>query len=1184
MPRAGLVWGGLAVKSRALVLRRYTVATVVALCTMAGTLVFASVSALAFGEHVPSGSFGSRGAGPGQLSEPEGVAVSEVGAAAGDVYVADKGNNRVEVFSSTGAYIEEFNGSGTLPNEGGKAAPGADIVQPEWVAVDNSTSPLDPSAGDVYVSEGGYSSRSSRHSDAVDKFSSSGAYLGQLTKGAGGESFPEGVVGLAVDPSGTLWVAQETGEVDSFSDAVLNEFIASRGGGTGISGFAVDSNDDFYVPDFNSGVNKRSSTGELIAHYFEQEQIKTHAIAIELSSGKIYTENINSVGVYNAEASPVERLGEGLLKGSGVAVSSVSGVVFVADSAADVVDTFTPLHHAGIRDESATNVLSGSTTLRALVNPDETSTTYHFEYDTSAYEGATAHGTSLPVPDISIGSGSSAVPVSVLVEGLQPATTYHYRVVATSEISPGKFETFDGPDQVLTTPTASGELPGSAHSEGCANEQARTEQAFALALPDCRAYEMVSPLDKGDSNVLPAEARAAVSGDGLVYQAVGSFAQPKSAAIQNPYIARRGPAGWSSQSLSPAHNGIGTELVGPLTGFWLSPELSSGLVRSSYTPLTSDTVAGYVNLYVENFENGAFRTITTAIPPNVERYDQKEDEEPQTVGVSTDLSRVAFQMVGNLTPQASGNGEHVYEGTGGGLGLVDVAPEGKIFEEEDAAGAGGAPFGSPQNGDVWRAVSADGSRVIFTAGEGYTPAQRASGQATLGQIYERDVPEAKTIEVSTSQKTNGAGPGGIDPLGIAPARYWGASTDGSKVFFTSMSELTNDANTGPADNKANLYEYNIENGALTDLTVDTNAGDPYGADVLGLVTASDDGSYVYFVAKGYLAEHATSGRPNLYLYHAGKVGFIATLASATSDNETNLEEGGDSRDWYGAQPSYENQTAFVFGPEHHSARVSSGGTSLAFESERPLTGYDSEAAQPGDCATDFERSKIRCTEVYVYNARTAQLTCASCNPSGSRPLGPSSLENYGSGEGYGGFSYFEPRNFSENGERLFFQSGDALVPHDTDGEQDVYEYEKEHVYPISNVAGDQASYFLDASKSGNDVFIATSDQLLPSDTDSRIDAYDVRVAGGFPISVMPPACDNGDSCKAPVSPQPALFGPPASATFTGAGNVAPVIAVKRAIKVKAGHVRCKRGFGKKQGRCVRLKPKRSSRHSKKGRK
>ena len=139
-------------------------------------------------------------------------------------------------------------------------------------------------------------------------------------------------------------------------------------------------------------------------------------------------------------------------------------------------------------------------------------------------------------------------------------------------------------------------------------------------------------------------------------------------------------------------------------------------------------------------------------------------------------------------------------------------------------------------------------------------------------------------------------------------------------------------------------------------------------------------------------------------------------------------------------------------------------------------------------------------------------------------------------------------------------------------------------FPISNVAGGSDSHFMDASANGNNVFIATADQLLPSDTDSREDVYDVSVGGGFPVSLAPPVCVNADSCKPPVSPQPTLFSPSGSATFNGLGNFPPAasppppkkVATKKTAKCREGFVKKK---VKKKDQCVKLKSKNKAKKS-----
>jgi hypothetical protein len=726
---------------------------------------------------------------------------------------------------------------------------------------------------------------------------------------------------------------------------------------------------------------------------------------------------------------------------------------------------------------------------------------------------------------------------------------------------------------------ASSMTVSSAQAEGtCPNEQLRAEQPYGLELPDCRAYEMVSPLYKDDNNIGETNIVASASGGAVTYISKGSFAEARASRFQNRYISRRGQNGWSTLDLTPPYSSDETNTNVPFEELMFTSDLSKGLLRGELTPLTSDSPSGYINLYIADTSSNTYQAVTTGVPPGLRPYEQQESEfEPRTVGFSSDLSHVVFQEYGfeGLTPEASPDHTHVYEWSGGHLVLVDVAPEGKTLSAEDRAGS---PGSNPRSGDVWHAVSSDGSRVFFTGGEG-------EGGKTGGQVYVRETNDVRTVEVSASQKTNGSGPSGTDPNGPKPARYWDANAGGSKVFFTSSSELTNDANTGPADNAANLYEYDLETGLLTDLTVDVNAGDVNGAAVLGLVNAGEDGAYVYFVAEGRLAAGAVSEQPNLYLYHDGKVGYITTLGKAGERSGGGEERGGDSEDWGGSEQGER-------GPGAHTARVTPDGTRLAFESELSLTGYNNVPVEPENCR-GFAEGKFGprpCKEVYLYDVRTG-LTCVSCDPDGSAPVGPARLgghEELAEGALASPSPFYLPRNLSGEGmtDRLFFESPDPLVVHDSNGRQDVYEYEDGHVNPISNVAGNFESFFLEADSSGNNVFIGTADQLLPEDEDQRIDIYDVKTVGGFPVLARLPVCNNGDSCKPPVSPQPGIFGAPASATFSGAGNVVPTPAVKATvkpkIKAKAKAKRCKKGFLSKRGKCVK-KAKRSGAHSKKGR-
>jgi hypothetical protein len=142
---------------------------------------------------------------------------------------------------------------------------------------------------------------------------------------------------------------------------------------------------------------------------------------------------------------------------------------------------------------------------------------------------------------------------------------------------------------------------------------------------------------------------------------------------------------------------------------------------------------------------------------------------------------------------------------------------------------------------------------------------------------------------------------------------------------------------------------------------------------------------------------------------------------------------------------------------------------------------------------------------------------------------------------------------------LFFDSPDALVPQDTNGLEDAYEYEPVGVGScaeasatfgmasggcVSLISSGQSSgesIFMDASENGNDVFFATNSKLTGEDYDTAYDVYDAHVCSSeLPCRseiVVPPSCASGDSCKAAPSPQPEIFGSAPSATFSGIGNV-----------------------------------------------
>ena len=849
--------------------------------------------------------------------------------------------------------------------------------------------------------------------------------------------------------------------------------------------------------------------------------------------------------------------------------------------------------------ESAADVESSGATLQAEIIPDGAETTYHFEYGTTE-----AYGRETPAEPVEGLLGTRVVETHVT--GLDPNTTYHYRVTATNEVA-GKVETVHGLDRTVTTPI----LLGSELGQNCPNEQRREEQPYGLKLPDCRAYEMASPLDTlGHDATSPVfnnelyddHSRAAVSGEAVTYESYGPFDDPLGATLYNQYLSRRGPEGWSTQAITPLHHPIATELGDPYPiAMIFTPELTAGITTTDAS-LAAGAPQGEIDeepiyaWYRYEFANHLFQYLGNT---DLGGYSEI------AVGASTDLTHVAFvegeSVNGKLVPETVNNdGENI----GGGA----------------------------------TAISANGLRVYFENGAGiYLRVNAEQAQSPVGSGGECTVAaDACTIEVSASQKTDGYGPKGVDP-NKGSVSYAGASADGSKVFFTSDEELTNEASTGVSDRQevvvenahsgtftltfkgqttaplpfdasaeevqsalealssigagnvavnggyevtfegalagseqppltadgsslagenahvriqvlerpgTDLYEYDVDSGKLTDLT--PNATDAEGARVQEVMKVSREGSYVYFVAEGDL--RGTGGTPlhnsrgsepvvgeeNLYVVHGGTTQFITTT-----------------------------ETLAQYGSHAVHAVVAPDGTHLGFQSQRSLTGYENVEAEKNECFGEGT-----CTEVYIYDAETGSLECASCNPTGARPIGNST-----------------PEAVTEDGD-VIFDSSDALVPHASDGRQNVYEYEGSHIYAISDVAGGFESFFVAMDPSGNNVFLGSADQLLPEDTGNSAVVWDARVGGGYPVASTPPPCNSGDSCKPPPTPQPALFGEPASTTFSGPGNIGtPPPPAGFGVAAGGKAAKCSKGSTKNaKGKCVKNSKSKSAKKAKKSKK
>ena len=605
--------------------------------------------------------------------------------------------------------------------------------------------------------------------------------------------------------------------------------------------------------------------------------------------------------------------------------------------------------------------------------------------------------------------------------------------------------------------------------------------APALALPDGRVWEQVTPVDKNGADIDTTFGQAvtgvAVSANGnrVAYFAATPFDGTQNGLITTYYRSTRGSSGWATDSLSyplpVSAGGLDIEY-----GHTFNPDLSLGIFSSpfGYDPADTDgpdsghfPPSGWYDTYAYGGPSAVLQS----------RGTQGGDGHFESFfgGASNDLSHVVFLSQEKLLPglpDLTGSGFYVYERSGGTTQLVNVDNGGDLIDTSGGTvgnrnASGG--FENSDEGNALNAVSDDGSKVIFES--------PAPGAGTPTKVYLRDTAAGTTTTVSSNTTQD--------------ALFAGASSDGSKIFFITSEQLTGDDTDADPD----VYVYDTATATLTRASHGSGTED---ANVAGVAAVSDNGNHLYFVAMNPLAGGGSPGEPNLFRYDTATdtTSFIATLSS------------GDSAVWSDDEPG-------------HAAFTTPDGRTLAFVSERSLTSYDAQGHR----------------EVYVYRTFPNGVSCASCRSNGTSPTGDADLGFRGDP----GFAYGWVNPLTADGSRVFFNSTDAISPDDINGNTpsggpDVYEYHDGITEMISDGHSQYGSLLAGASPSGNDVFFLSRAGLVSSDVDGgEYDVYDARVGGGFPPPAAQPVPCSDDGCHG--APSAAPFLPTPSTLTAQAGNV-----------------------------------------------
>jgi len=654
-------------------------------------------------------------------------------------------------------------------------------------------------------------------------------------------------------------------------------------------------------------------------------------------------------------------------------------------------------------------------------------------------------------------------------------------------------------------------------AEPCPNEQLRAESAvnpatgqpYSKALPDCRAYELVTPSTGKNGSASLGVSAVSSNGEIVAYGAGSAFGESASNPVSDTYEAQRGASGWTTTARNPSSSALRGRR--PLAPPLVSRDATKRLFEADVSP-------------------GEGREVLIGEPDGslVDTVPLPTADNPK--GASSDFGTLVVEETSKVYDQIVGVG-------GSTPRLYRLG----IHENGEPIGECHTELGSFTSN--FHAISGAGATVFLTVDglkSGCEPAPAVNDvYAQINVTDAVNISEPPATDCADCETTTSA---------QRSAVFQGASADGSKVFFTTEQELLSGQST------ENIYEYDFDNGAGNRIVlVSGGSTDPK---VQGVVGISEDGSHVYFVAQGLLTsakngagQEAKAGADNMYVferdaaYPDGRTQFVGELCSGPEESGTVSDAGcpanlntahrGGSETAGAAAPH--NDTSLWDGRDaERPAQITPNGEFLAFDSYASLTADKTSTAQA----------------VYLYDAATGSVVRASTGQNGYDNNGNNNAysatvkEGAHSGVEDPATDVSDDGTVSEDGSYVFFDSAEALTPQAVAGVEHVYEYHEGQVYLISDGQDEGGAVFEGATLSGSDVFLRSDEALVRQDASPNTpNIYDARIDGGFPPPVPATVPCSGEACQGAQSAAPTLASP-LSAMFTGGENVTPSTATR----------------------------------------